>query len=112
MSRPPACPRSPPEPVSMTALPSRPRLFACGLAGLLGLVSLVPAVAPPPGKEPAVDADHARSMAASRELFATTVGPTLKGHCLKCHGLEKTRGGVDMASRETLLKGGDKGPVV
>src|SRR5262245_48492817 len=96
----------------MTALSSRPRLFALGLAGLLALGPLVAAVGPPPAKAPAVAADHAKSMAASRELFAQKVAPALKASCLKCHGAEKTRGELDLATREGLLKGGEHGLVV
>src|SRR5262245_50660594 len=80
------------------------------LAGLL-TAELAWCASPPPRPSP-VPADHARAMAASRELFARSVRPALTQCCLKCHGGEKTRGGLDMASRETLLKGGDNGRVI
>jgi hypothetical protein len=51
-------------------------------------------------------------MARGRELFARHVRPLLSEHCLKCHGGDKTRSGLDLSTREGLLKGGDNGPVV
>jgi cytochrome c553 len=61
---------------------------------------------------PQLPADHAAQMSRGRELFKSHVRPVLLERCLKCHGGEKTRGGLDVTSREALLKGGDNGPVV
>src|SRR5262245_39078652 len=36
----------------------------------------------------------------------------LQQRCLECHGGKKTRGGLDLATREGLLAGGDSGPAV
>ena len=36
----------------------------------------------------------------------------LKAECLSCHGEQKTKGGLSLLTRDTLLKGGDDGPVV
>ncbi|MEW6302286.1 MAG: PSD1 and planctomycete cytochrome C domain-containing protein [Verrucomicrobiota bacterium] len=36
----------------------------------------------------------------------------LETHCVRCHGGEKTKAGLDMTSREALLRGGDSGAVV
>lgn len=36
----------------------------------------------------------------------------LKVNCLSCHNAEKRKGGLDLSTREALLKGGDEGPVV
>ncbi|MBY0229800.1 MAG: PSD1 and planctomycete cytochrome C domain-containing protein [Gemmataceae bacterium] len=58
----------------------------------------------------AVPPGHARDMAAGRELFTKEVRAILLGACFKCHGEDKTRGGLDLATRESLLKGGDNGP--
>jgi hypothetical protein len=74
-------------------------------------VALLPAAAPPSTTTP-LPADHARSMAASRELFTSKVRNMLVENCLKCHGGAKTRSGLDMATRESLLKGGDNGAVI
>jgi len=60
-----------------------------------------------------VPPDHAAKMAASQRLFAETVRPFLVAKCLSCHGGgDKTRGGFDLATREALLKGGDRGAAV
>jgi mono/diheme cytochrome c family protein len=34
----------------------------------------------------------------------------LEAHCVKCHGGEKTKGGLDLTRREALLLGGESGP--
>ena len=44
--------------------------------------------------------------------FHEVVRALLTDRCLKCHGGEKTRSGLDLGTREGLLKGGDKGLVV
>src|SRR4051812_27879451 len=61
---------------------------------------------------PALPADHAAKMARGRELFVKNVRQVLTDRCVKCHGGGKTRGGLDLTSREALLKGSDKGPVL
>jgi hypothetical protein len=80
------------------------------LAGLIasGLCATGPgprAADPPPP-------DHAAKMAASRELFKDKVRLFLTAQCLDCHGGAKTKSGFSLATRETLLKGGDRGPAV
>ena len=51
--------------------------------------------------------------AAGVAFFEKEVRPLLQEHCVKCHGGEdKIRGGLRMATRDDLLKGGDLGPVV
>src|SRR5262245_1887586 len=92
--------------------PRRPAVLRTVFSlAVLSLASVVHSAAPPrpPAKVPA---DHARKMAAGRELFAKQVRPLLVANCLKCHGDGKKRGGLDLATRETLLKGADSGPVV
>jgi mono/diheme cytochrome c family protein len=63
-------------------------------------------------QEPPLPADHAEQMARGRELFTRHVRQILLDNCVKCHGGEKTRSGLDLTTRESLLKGGDNGPVV
>jgi len=36
----------------------------------------------------------------------------LETHCVRCHGGEKTKGGLDLVTREALLRGGENGAVV
>ncbi|HTN76193.1 MAG TPA: PSD1 and planctomycete cytochrome C domain-containing protein, partial [Pirellulaceae bacterium] len=54
-----------------------------------------------------LDPAHAEKMKASAELFTKSVRATLTSKCLKCHGGEKTESGFDLATRESLLKGGE-----
>jgi hypothetical protein len=61
---------------------------------------------------PKVPADHAQRMALGQELFKQHVRGLLTARCLKCHGGEKTRSGLDLTTREGLLKGGDHGAVI
>ncbi|MBI2477890.1 MAG: PSD1 domain-containing protein, partial [Planctomycetia bacterium] len=59
-----------------------------------------------------LDPDHARQMAAGRELFKNEVRTVLAGRCLKCHGGEETEGEFDLATREGMLKGGASGKAI
>ena len=43
------------------------------------------------------------------EQFEKQIRPLLVEHCLKCHGSEKQEGGLSLATRESLAKGGDSG---
>src|SRR5689334_7510086 len=47
----------------------------------------------------------------AEELFRARIGPLLKERCVDCHGRDpkKVRGGLDLRSRETMLKGGESG---
>ncbi|HVS38182.1 MAG TPA: DUF1549 domain-containing protein, partial [Gemmataceae bacterium] len=47
---------------------------------------------------------------AGDEFFEKEVRPLLIDRCLKCHGGEKTRGGLKLTSRDAILQGGDTGP--
>ncbi len=42
-------------------------------------------------------------------FFEARVRPVLVGACVKCHGADKSRGGLRLDSREGMLKGGDTG---
>lgn len=57
-------------------------------------------------------ADHAERMKQGTKLFQSKIRPALVENCLKCHGDEKVRSGLDISSRELLLKGGDTGEAV
>jgi mono/diheme cytochrome c family protein len=46
------------------------------------------------------------------ELFADQVAPILRQRCTQCHNALKTKGGLDLTTRDALLKGGEKGVVV
>ncbi len=68
--------------------------------------------AEPPKAPESLPPEHAANMAASRELFKQKVGPFLMAQCVECHGAGKVKAGFNLGSRETMLKGGDKGPAV
>lgn len=46
------------------------------------------------------------------KLFQSQVRSVLIDQCVACHGGERTRGDLDLATREGLLKGGELGPAV
>src|SRR5262249_37840221 len=90
----------------MPAPPRRDALISPGAARvrfplvLFGsaLVLLVPAPA-------ATRADEA-------EFFERDIRPLLVEKCQSCHGGKKTGGGLGLARRDALVKGGDRGPAV
>jgi len=50
---------------------------------------------------------HAEKMKAGLALFQKSVRSALIDNCLKCHGDEKVRSGLDVSTRKLLLEGGD-----
>lgn len=48
---------------------------------------------------------------AAEEFFEMRVRPVLAKNCLGCHGTSKM-GGLEMSSRESVLKGGNSGPAI
>ncbi|QNN22617.1 DUF1549 domain-containing protein [Planctomycetales bacterium ZRK34] len=72
---------------------------------LVILTCSMPAVA-------AKESDHAADMAAGLALFKQDVRQILLDNCLKCHGGEQIKSGFDMATRHSLLRGGDHGPAI
>lgn len=74
---------------------------------LIGLIFLVA------GRSRTVEAAAASSEEFSteqRELFEKDVVSILEVNCLKCHAGAKPKGGLDLTSREAILKGGESGP--
>jgi len=45
-------------------------------------------------------------------FYRNEVRPILEQHCFKCHGPGKSKGGLTLASRAAVLRGGDSGPAV
>ncbi len=78
---------------------------------LISLVGLFVAM-PTHGLAQQLPPDHAQRMKAGTDLFLATIRPILLDRCIKCHGGEKVRGGLDLSSRQLLLKGGDSGEVI
>src|SRR5690349_4325768 len=51
--------------------------------------------------------------AATRTIrFSQDIKPIIDASCLRCHGRGRTKGGFQLDTRETVLKGGDSGQVV
>ncbi|MFM2095357.1 MAG: hypothetical protein RIS70_2481 [Planctomycetota bacterium] len=46
------------------------------------------------------------------EQFEKQIRPLLLEHCAKCHGPKKQEGGLNLATRTLLIKGGDSGPAL
>lgn len=44
--------------------------------------------------------------------FAGQIAPVLARECLGCHGGDRSRNGLSFANFDTLLKGGDSGPII
>ena len=49
---------------------------------------------------------------AEAALFRTQIKPLLEANCVRCHNSQIKRSGLDLSSREALLRGGDTGPVI
>ncbi|MGE0538352.1 MAG: PSD1 and planctomycete cytochrome C domain-containing protein [Pirellulales bacterium] len=55
----------------------------------------------------------AQSAAAKDEFFERRIRPVLSTSCFPCHAKgDKSKGGLDLSTREGLLKGGRRGPAV
>src|SRR5262249_52950573 len=48
------------------------------------------------------------------DFFEQKIRPLLSEHCYECHSekAEKIKGGLRLDTRETLLKGGNSGPII
>lgn len=46
------------------------------------------------------------------DYYSVNVQPIFRRYCFRCHGGMNHRGGLSMATRAGMMKGGDKGPVL
>ena len=46
------------------------------------------------------------------KFFTDEVRPILESKCIKCHSGPKPKGGLNLTTREAVLKGGESGPAV
>jgi hypothetical protein len=67
------------------------------------LLAVLVVVRPVPAAEPSPEA---------AAFFENQVRPLLAQSCFKCHGPKKQEAGLRLDSRQTILKGGERGPVV
>ena len=51
-------------------------------------------------------------MARGLDIFKKQVRPALVQQCVKCHSGETPEAGLDLTTRDGLLKGGDSGPAI
>ena len=49
---------------------------------------------------------------AGATLYAQQIKPALEKHCVMCHDGQSRKGGLDVTSREALLRGGENGPAI
>ena len=59
-----------------------------------------------------ITAVFAAPSAAGPPRFETDIAPILREHCVKCHGAEARKGGLDLRTAAALIHGGDTGPAV
>ena len=61
----------------------------------------------------AIDTTVATPSPDDLKFFEDQVKPLLQSNCLKCHGGQaKIKGGLRLTTRDSILKGGDQGPVI
>ncbi|HIE99943.1 MAG TPA: DUF1553 domain-containing protein [Fuerstia sp.] len=63
-------------------------------------------------EKPPSGADHSERVKAGTALFRKSVRQILVDRCLSCHGGDSLEGEFNLATREALLKGGEKGPAI
>jgi len=59
-----------------------------------------------------VPADHAERVQRGLKLFDESLQTLLTQRCLECHDAATASGGLDLSTREGLLKGGERGPAI
>ena len=75
----------------------------------VGVVAMVTAVWSMGARQVRAAAD---AEAARPEFYSTKVQPIFKANCYRCHGGMNHRGGLSLATRTGILKGGRDGAVV
>ena len=45
-------------------------------------------------------------------LFRDVIEPALREQCYACHGAEKKESGLDLRTREAMMRGGKRGPAI
>lgn len=55
---------------------------------------------------------HGQEAAAQPAFYTTKVLPILQANCYRCHGGLNHRGGLNLETREQMLRGGHHGPAV
>src|SRR5438067_37928 len=91
---------------------NRKRIVVVALSGLAAvlLAGTAITVAQVQAQKQAMQAKPAS--AADVAFYDNEVLPVLKANCYKCHAEGKAKGGLSLADRFGLLKGGELGPVI
>jgi hypothetical protein len=64
-------------------------------------------------KKPQIDVSKIPPASAKKDLtYASDIKPILEKSCVKCHGVEKPKGKLQLNSMQGILKGGEDGKVV
>ena len=48
----------------------------------------------------------------AQTLYVQQIKPALEKHCVMCHDGQSRKGGLDITTREALLRGGENGPAI
>jgi|HubBroStandDraft_6_1064221.scaffolds.fasta_scaffold10288_2 mono/diheme cytochrome c family protein len=113
----PATPSAPADttPASAAPLPTPPAPEA---PTSKDLPSSTPVAPGPSSPSPALSAPSPSGPAASdpaisdRAVLANRAQALLKAKCVRCHGENRQESGLDLRSRESILKGGESGPAL
>jgi hypothetical protein len=65
-----------------------------------------------PGGAPSTSTGTSTAPGPNTTLWTSHVEPILSQHCFKCHGGVKQKGGLDLRTLDSILKGGEHGPAV
>lgn len=90
-------------------------LFCSRMKLLAGTTVLVLGLAIPQPVHAALNAEQIKSLpppASGKIVFGRDIKPIIERSCINCHGHGRTKGGLQLDTRETLLRGGDSGPAV
>lgn len=111
--------------LSLTLLLTLFLLTACGgnapqtPAETAAPTATVPQPTALPATETATEAAPATAVPATEEVIATSsvsysanIIPILEAKCIKCHGVETTKEGLNMLTYENLMTGSFNGPVI
>ena len=92
-------------------VPERSMRRNLGLALLATAVAAVVLVAPQlgPAQSGAQSPPVVSSEQAGRRLYVSHIQPLFEKHCLACHKADGKQGGLEMTTRDALLKGGGRG---
>ena len=101
-------------PFRSLTLPARllPAAALVALVVCLGEPGASATGAPQTKDAPKVDPEHAAKMAKGTELFKNSVRGVLQAKCVKCHGGEQTKSGLDLRTATAIRLGGDTGPSI